>query len=94
MSGPNQWSRPTESTARGSNEARPTPQDDEAYRSEDSEVPNEPLGGYTARRSREVPTDLERTLQTNSPGRPRAEFFAMPSDDNISGTWTKNMSRS
>ena len=58
MSGPNRWSRTTESTARGSNEPRPTPQDDEAYRSEDSEYPDVPPEGYTAGRSREFPGDL------------------------------------
>ena len=61
MSGPHQWSRNQESTARASNDPPNRDQEYQAYQSEDSEY-DEPQTGYTARKSREFPVDS--TLRT------------------------------
>ena len=66
MSGPNRWSKSTGSTAQGSKDPNPTVPEEEPYRSEDSECDYEPPEGYAARKRREVPHFMDRTIETRS----------------------------
>ena len=64
MSGPNRWSESTGSTARGSNDPKPIVPEEEPYRSEDGEYDYVPPEGYAARKSRQVPHFLDRTIDS------------------------------
>ena len=72
MSGPNRWSKSTGSTARGSRDRIPTiREEEEQYQSQDSEYHQEPPEGHAARKSREVPHFMDRTIET----RPREDHM-------------------
>ena len=88
ISGPNRWSKSTESTARGSRDRIPTVQE-ELYQSEYDQLPPE---GFAARRSREVPHPMDRT--TRHVLRKTTWNFVLPSDNILHDTMTRSLSSS
>ena len=63
MAGSNRWTKSTGSTAQASTGPNHVPNEDKPYHSEDSEHQPRPEG-YAARKSREVPHFMDRTLET------------------------------